>query len=209
MKAKITIALCCLLSAAAGADGTVNPALRKKLAHHAIPLPPEITQASCKCLPGTGEFEVRGKRFGSSQGSRVLRVNGAALPTVLIWQKDFIRCGHTYDFPGGEIVHVAIFDTEKNERVSNVFDCFVPFCIYNHSPAGVLKAKSTVVVLAKPDVGASAWGRKVMVGDMEAHAEWLGNKIKILVPLLDPGPTTLRLEKDGQVISNGYAVTVQ
>ncbi|HUU05090.1 MAG TPA: hypothetical protein VMZ49_04325 [Patescibacteria group bacterium] len=212
---KIGITFCCLLAAFTipGADKKVKPPVQKPLAAVAAPaelyLPPLITKANCKCLASSGQFEVFGKCFGSSQGNRVLRVNGTALPTVLAWQNKTIRCAHAYDFPGGVTVHVDLFDTAKNKRVSNLFDYLLPFCIYQQDPAGPLKQKSHVTLLVKPDVGVAAAGRRVMIGGVEAHADWMVHKIVFVVPLMTPGSYTLRLKKDGQLISNEFLVTIE
>lgn len=215
MKKKIGITCCCLLAAVAflGADKKVKLPAQKTVAppaaHDYVSLAPQITKVLNKCLADSGQFEVYGKGFDASQGNRVLRVNGVALPTVLAWQKNFIRCSHSYEFPGGAIVHVDIFDTVKNKRVSNLFDHFVPFCIYQQNPAGALKPKSQVTLLVKPDVGMAAAGRKVMIGNIEAHADWMVHKIVFVVPILAPGSYALRLKKDGHLIANEFPVTVQ
>ena len=215
MKKKIGITCCCLLAAIAflGADKKVKLPTQKTVAppaaHDYVALAPLIKKANCKCLADSGQFEVFGNGFGASQGNRVVRINGVPLPTVLAWQTKYIRCSHSYEFPGGAIVHVDIFDTAKNKRVSNLFDYFVPFCIYQQNPAGALKPKSQVTLLVKPVVGMTAAGRKVMIGNIEAHADWMVHKIVLVVPLLAPGSYTLRLEKDGQLISNEFPVTVQ
>ncbi|MBN2346898.1 MAG: hypothetical protein JXO51_10965 [Candidatus Aminicenantes bacterium] len=52
-------------------------------------------------------------------------------------------------------------------------------------------------------------GRKVMIGDREAHADWMVHKIRVVVPLMEPGSYALRLEKNGQLISNEVAVTIE
>jgi hypothetical protein len=214
MKAKLGLTLFCLLAAATlGVDKNAKPPVQKTAATAAAPanlfLPPRITAAECPCLPGSGRLDVYGKAFGSSQGTRVVRVNGAALPATLLWQKTHIRCSHDYAFPGGATAHIDIYDTATNARVSNVFDFFVPFCICDHDPAGAFKRKGQVFLLPRQEVGASAAGRKVMIGDWEVPAAWLVHRIRIVVPLMDPGDYSLRLEKNGQVISNIYPVTVQ
>jgi hypothetical protein len=215
MKAKLSFTVCCLLIAVAapGVDKKAKPPVQKTAAVAAAPanlyLPPRITQADCPCLPDNGRLDVFGKGFGSSQENRVVRVNGAALPAALTWQKTHIRCSHDYSFPGGATVHIDIFDTAKSARVSNVFDYFVPFCIYGHDPAGAFKSKGQVFLLTKQEVGAAAAGRKVMIGDKEAPADWLVHRIRLVVPIMNPGDYSLRLEKNGQVISNIYPVTVQ
>jgi hypothetical protein len=215
MRTKTAIAIFCLLAAAVlpGVDQKKKPPIQKPVAAMAAPaelrLPPRITRVDCPCLAGSGRLEVFGKCFGADQGNRVVRVNGAALTAVLTWQDKTIRCSHEYDFPGGVTVHVDLFDTVNNQRVSNLFDYFLPFCIYQHSPDGVLKSKSHVTLRVKPEVGVAAAGRQVMIDDVEAHADWIHNKVVIVVPLLPPGNHTLRLKKNGQLISNEYPVTVQ
>jgi hypothetical protein len=66
-----------------------------------------------------------------------------------------------------------------------------------------------VTLLVKPDVDVTAAGRKVMIGGMEAHADWMVHKIVFVVPLMTPGSYTLLLKKDGQIISNEFPVTVE
>jgi len=212
MKTMAGLAVCCLLAVAAiqSVEKPVKPAIQKPMAVSPdLYQQPLINNANSKCLSYTGEFDVFGKHFGASQGNRVVRINGKALPAVMIWENEFIRSSHSYEFPGGVIVHVDIFNTVKNVRVSNVFDYFVPFCIYDQEPGGVLKPKSHVTLLVKPKVGASAAGRKVVIGGTEAQAEWLGYKIKIVVPLLAHGTYNLKLVRDNKVISNVIPVDVQ
>lgn len=206
MNARTGFALCCLLATAAvpGSAQIAKTFIRKPVVAR-----PLISRAVSQCIHPTGQFEIWGKYFGASQGTRVVRINGVALPTVLAWENGHVRCAHAYGFPGGETVHVDIFDTAGNERISNVFDTFVPICIYALSPEGPLRPKMQVTLGVEPGVGAAAYGRKVMIGGMEAPAKWMIRKIVFVVPLLAPGSYLLRLEKDGKTISTEVAVTVQ
>lgn len=213
MKTKRT-AMICLLAAFAlcAADQKTKPPVTKTQAPPAAAartiLPPVLTRAEFPCLAGEGRIEVHGRMFGAAPGDRLLRVNGVPLPTVLAWRGDFIRCAHDYGFPGGANVLVDIFDASQNKRVSNALTVLSPICIFGRDPEGALKPKSHVLLLVKQDVGASAGGRKVLLGGNEVPAEWMIHKIRAYVPILPSGSYAIRVEKNGELIANEVAVTI-
>jgi len=208
------ITLICLLAAVAlcAADPKSKPPVRKTAPPPAFAaqayLPPTITRAEFPCLAGDGRIEVYGKRFGDAQGNRVLRINGAALPTVLAWRSDFIRCAHSYGFPGGAYVQIDLFDSAQNKRLANALTVLSPICIFGRDPEGALKPKSHVLLLVKQEIGTTANGRKVMVGGGEVPAEWMIHRIRAYVPILPSGHYAIRVKKNGQLISNEVAVTI-
>jgi hypothetical protein len=204
----------CLLAAFAlcAADLKTKPPVSKTqappVAAARVFLPPVLTRAEFPCLAGEGRIEVHGKLFGAAQGDRLLRVNGVPLPTVLDWRGDFIRCAHDYGFPGGVDVLVDLFDASQNKRVSNALTVLSPICIFGRDPQGALKPKSQVLLLVKQNVGVSANGRRVTLGGNEVPAEWMIHKIRAYVPILPSGGYAIRVEKNGQLISNEVAVTI-
>jgi hypothetical protein len=172
---------------------------------------PVITDVtfSCEGMPPS-ELDLHGSNFGSTQGTKKVRVDGTVSGVYHAWNDTFITCA------GGPIVdpdknYEFVIVDAANNPLSNVFSKKFKMCWYDVSPA---QAQVGAQVLLRVFLNASSQGSYVVqLGTtIMPVVSWTGHvvdaEIRVTVPQVAPGTYTLGIFKGGVNVMKDRTFTV-
>lgn len=172
---------------------------------------PVITDVtfSCEGEPPS-ELDLHGNNFGSTQGTRKVRVDGQVSGVYHAWNNEYISCG------GGPIVdpdknYEFIIVDASNNPISNVFNKKFKMCWYAVTPnqAQVGATLTLQVFLAAPSQGSYIvkLGNSVM-----PVVSWTGHvvdaEIRVTVPQIAAGTYNIGIFKSGVNVMKDRSFTV-
>lgn len=154
-----------------------------------------------------GYFHISGLRFGTSQGSRVLKIGSHVVTNIHSWQNTHIK----FDVPTG-IVHaqnytMAIYD--GSNIVSNQYDYFLQMLLYSKSTGQWEgQAGSEIQVLGMGLVNTQGTKNLMFGSTIATVVSWDSNDIHFIIPNLPPGNYPIKIQDGSQVVSTTTTVQI-
>jgi hypothetical protein len=169
-----------------------------------------ITHAQQTCEPDLvlGSIRINGAGFGSSQGTRVVRVDNHEL-SVSQWSKNQIWVPLNIPQSAfGNNYEVYLFDKATNKVYSNKVNVTPQRILGGIIPNSGAAGSNTLIVGCS--MGSSQGTKVIRFGNTTAQAyNWSNEDIGIVVPSLPPGQYQVYIEDSGKKVSNERTYTIQ
>jgi hypothetical protein len=154
-------------------------------------------------------FYVKGKFFGQTQGTRIIRMKSTTqmyTPQILKWTPTQIDCLLKGNFELGRKYKVYLWDTAANKNVSNQYNWVVKTKL---NPLHQGFKPGQIIAVSGCLLGHAQGSRKLIIGKTEAQVtQWTCEDIVFKVPNLRPGIYQLYLREGRLILSNKIKIQI-